>query len=88
MEPIRMTEISREFYKTVKGPQDNHEDWWRLVYDSENRKLYVEHEWSHVPLRGAGNSGTNKHDINAFLAAGGQAAAKLHELLRSLQTDT
>ena len=83
-----MPGISREFHKTVKGPMSNDEDWWRLVYDTEKHRLYVEHEWSHVPMRGTGDSGTKEHDINAFLAAGGQAAAKLDELLRSLQTDS
>ncbi|NOG74197.1 hypothetical protein [Roseicella sp. DB1501] len=83
-----MSKITREFYKTVKGPMANDEDWWRLVYDTEKRRLYVEHEWSHVPLRGAGNSGTDEYDINAFLAAGGQAASNLDELLRSLQADS
>ncbi len=83
-----MTKIAREFHKTVKGPMANDEDWWRLVYDTEKRRLYVEHEWSHVPLRGGGDSGTDEHEVNVFLAAGGQPAAKLDELLRSLQADS
>ena len=43
-----MSLLKKELYKSAKGPVANDEDWWRLVFDTDARRLYVEHEWAYV----------------------------------------
>jgi hypothetical protein len=51
--------------RSARGPVMNDEDWWRLAFDTENKRLYVEHEWAHLDVRGRGaaNSGTEQIEI-------------------------
>ena len=40
-----MAKLTRRLLKLAKG---GNEEWWRLVFDTEARRLYIEHEWSHT----------------------------------------
>jgi hypothetical protein len=40
--------LKREFHRRAKGPVMNDEDWWRLVFDTDAKRIYVEHEWAHT----------------------------------------
>jgi len=82
-----MALLKRELHRSVKGPVQNDEDWWHLVFDTDAKRLYVEHRWAHVDVRGAGeaNSGTEQFDIADYLRQGGQTAGH-RELWRLLQS--
>jgi hypothetical protein len=66
----------------------NDEDWWRLVFDTDAKRLYVEHEWAHLDVRrgGPADNGTAEIEIPAFLRGGGQGEAQreLYRLLTEL----
>jgi hypothetical protein len=80
--------LRKELHKRVKGSLANDEDWWRLVFDTDAKRLYVEHEWSHVDLgaNGRADSGKAETDIATFLAQGGEGAPQreLAQLLHRL----
>lgn len=78
-----MAKLKRELARRARGPVMNDEDWWRLVYDSEAKRLYVEHEWEHVDVRKAGKAdkGTKELEIGQFLNEGGEGEAH-RELVR------
>ena len=40
-----MAKLTRQLLKLAKG---GNEEWWRLVFDTEAQRLYIEHEWSHT----------------------------------------
>ena len=75
--------MKRELSKRARGPVLNDEDWWRLVFDTDTKRLYVEHEWAHLDVRkgGAADGGVAEFDVAEFLNASGQGAAH-GELLR------
>ncbi|GJE02029.1 hypothetical protein [Methylobacterium isbiliense] len=89
-----MATLKRELHRIAKGPVNNIEDWWRLVFEEENRALYVEHEWAHLDVRDPGaeaDNGTAAITLDDFLAkthaddAGArQAKEQLIGVLRSL----
>jgi len=56
----------KEFYKRVKGPMDNYEDWY-ILDDTQDAKLLVIHQWSHVTHKLAVNSGSNTYTVEEFL---------------------
>jgi hypothetical protein len=67
--------LNRELHKTVRGPMGCNEDWWRLVFDTEGKRLYVEHEWAYLDVRVRGarpDDGTTEMDIAEFLGRSGQ----------------
>jgi hypothetical protein len=74
-----MAKLTRQLHKLTKG---GNEEWWRLVFDTEAKRLYIEHEWSHRDVWRASrsNSGTVEFEINSFLAEGEAPAQE--ELLR------
>ena len=75
--------LKRELHRNAKGPVMNDEDWWRLVFDTETGRLYVEHEWDHVDVRGgAADKGRGEVSVRAFLREPGQGPA--HRELRRL----
>jgi hypothetical protein len=80
-----MAVLKRELNKSARGPVANDEDWWRLVYDTENKRLYVEHEWAHLDVRrrGAANSGTEQIEIAAYLAGPGVGPCSKLRTLRN-----
>jgi hypothetical protein len=77
-----MTVLKRELSKRRAGPVLNDEDWWRLVFDTETKRLYVEHEWEYVDVRrgGKADSGRLEIDLAAFLNESRQGPAQ-RELL-------
>jgi hypothetical protein len=69
---------------SARGPVVSHdEDWWRLVFDTDNKHLYVEHEWKHkdVSWRGREDAGTKQIEIADYLSEPGEGPGQ-HELLR------
>jgi hypothetical protein len=71
---------------SARGPVDHYdEDWWRLVFETDTKHLYVEHEWKHedVSWRGQANVGTGKIEIEDYLAEPGEGPGQ-HELMRIL----
>ena len=67
-----MAKLTRQLHERVTGAHKENEDWWRLVFDTEAKRFYVEHEWSHTDAWRAArsNNGTAEFDINGFLAEG------------------
>jgi hypothetical protein len=80
-----MPVLKRELHQTAKGPAMSGEDRWRLVFDTDSKRLYVEHVWEHVDPRrgGAVSTGRAEADVVTFLKQPGQGPAH-RELLRLL----
>jgi hypothetical protein len=79
--------LKREFYKRAKGPIGNDEDWWRLVFDTDTNRLYVEHEWSYLDTRRLRcDGGKAELEIADFFnqSAEGPAHQELVKLISSL----
>lgn len=78
-----MTILKRELDRHVTGPILNDEDWWRLTFDTETKRLYVEDEWAHTDVHRSGppDSGSKELEITDFLNEGGQHQAH-RELFR------
>ncbi|GJE46861.1 hypothetical protein [Methylobacterium soli] len=82
-----MALLIRELQRSAKGSGANDEDWWRLVFDTDTKRLYVEHEWQHTEVREAGHSGQGKErvEIPDYLTQAGQTAGH-RELWLLIQT--
>ena len=82
-----MALLIRELQRSAKGPVANDEDWWRLVFDTDTKRLYIEHEWQHTAMRGAGRSDSGKEqiEISEYLTQAGQPTGH-RELWRLIQT--
>ncbi len=82
-----MAQLTRLLHERVKGPHKENKECWRLAFDTEAKRLYIEHEWSHADMwRDArSNSGSVEFEINAFLAEGEEPAqAELMQVIESL----
>ena len=83
--------LKRELHQAAKGPVMNDEDWWRLVFDTDANRLYVEHEWQYVDVqrKGEANHGQIEMDVTSFLnkPEQGMAHQKLLHLLSRLFED-
>jgi hypothetical protein len=83
-----MALLKRELYRQAKGPEVTHADRCTLVFDTDNKKLYVEREVAHldVSVDGAIEIQTAAMDIADYLNQGGQTAGhrELWRLLRTL----
>ena len=83
-----MAKLTRPLHELVRGAHMENKDWWRLAFDTEAKRLYVEHEWNHTDtwLRPArSNSGSAEFDINSFLAEGeAPAQAELLQIIEGL----
>ncbi len=83
-----MALLRRELHGTAKGPIANNDDTWSLVFDTDTKCLYVEHEWQHVDLTrsGGSNNGTEQIEISEYMLQGGQTAGhrELWRLIRIL----
>jgi hypothetical protein len=83
-----MAFLKRELHRQVKGPEVTELDFWNLVFDTDTKRLYVEHEWSRLDPRicGAVDYRTEVMDIPAYLTQGGQTAGhrELWRLLRGI----
>ncbi len=48
--------LKRDLHRSASGPVANDEDWWRLAFDTEKKRLYVEHEWEYVDAQRGGKA--------------------------------
>lgn len=55
-----------QFYKRVKGPMNNYEDWYYLC-QTENGAIEVRHVWSHVSPQLQTNSGSQSYTLDDFM---------------------
>src|SRR4051812_49548226 len=83
---MRMALLKRELHRASRGPILNDEDQWHLVFDTDSKRLYIEHRWTHVDVRGPGiaESGTAQLDIADYLSQGGQASWIIPRRTRAL----
>ncbi|WP_130581637.1 hypothetical protein [Bradyrhizobium sp. Leo170] len=83
-----MSLLRRPLYQRSEGVD---EDRWRLAFDTETRRLFVEHEKKRGDFRGAGYAiETDEVELAEFLeqpSQGGQAREQLVKLLETLFTD-
>ena len=83
-----MALLIRELHRPHERPLPNDEDQWHLVFDTDSKRLYVEHRWTHVDVRGpeVAKSGIAQLDIAEYLNQGGQTAGhrELWRLLKAL----
>jgi hypothetical protein len=83
-----MAQLTRLLHERVKGAQKENKERWRLAFDTEAKRLYIEHEWSHADMwrDSRSNSGSVEFEINAFLAEGEEPAqAELMQVIESLR---
>ncbi|WP_072377647.1 hypothetical protein [Hyphomicrobium sp. NDB2Meth4] len=72
METLVAVQRQRLGYNT-KGAMGESEDWWDLVFDSDELRFFVEHSWDRVQLsklEQPSNVGTVEIDVNTFLREG------------------
>jgi len=74
--------LRRPIYQRSEGAD---EDRWCLVFDSDGRRLFVEHEEKRGDMRGAGcGIRIDEIEVAAFLREPGPAHDELVRLLQSL----
>ena len=87
-----MALLTRELHRSSRGSVLKDEDQWHLVFDTDSKRLYVEHRWTHVDVRGTdvAESGTAEMEIAEYLNQGGQTAGhrELWCLLKALFKET
>lgn len=74
---------SEQFYKRIKGPMDNYEDWYDLE-ELPGGQQVVTHSWSYVTPSLASNSGSETYSVDEFLnstEANTNAQVELRRLL-------
>lgn len=67
--PVHREQIAQR----VKGSLAENEDFWTLCYDSDEKRFWVEHYWSHMnpyKLSEPGNHGTSTHDADTWAGEG------------------
>jgi hypothetical protein len=80
-----MPHLRRPLYQRTDGAD---EDRWRLVFDTDSRRLFVEHEEKRGDMRGSGyGTHTDEIDIAAFLAEHDQGQQELMRLFGTLFED-
>jgi hypothetical protein len=83
-----MAVLRREFYRHTSGLDSTHADRWALVFDTDSKSLFVEHDETHLEARVDGSfaARTSRMDIAEYLTRGGQTAGhrELWRLLRTL----
>jgi hypothetical protein len=73
--------LRKPLYQISEGPD---EDRWRLAFDTDTRRLFVEHEKTRGDMRGSGYSTeTDEMDVAEYLSDSGQDHGQ-HELVRLL----
>jgi hypothetical protein len=82
-----MAFLRRELYRHTTGPDVTHADRWALVFDTDSKSLFVEHDEAHLEARigGSVDVRTSRMDIADYLRCGGQTAGH-RELWRLLKT--
>jgi hypothetical protein len=77
-----MPRLRRPLYQRNEGSD---EDRWRLVFDTDANRLFVEHESKRCDMRGPGYGiGTDEIGLADFLAQRGQGQRELVRLLATL----
>jgi hypothetical protein len=77
-----MPPLRKPLYQRTDGAD---EDRWRLVFDTDASRLFVEHEKIRGDMRGFGYAtDTDEMDVAAFLAERGQGQRELVQLLGTL----
>lgn len=83
-----MAFLRRELYRHTTGPDVTHADRWALVFDTDSKSLYVEHDEAHLEAKigGSVDFRTSRMDIADYLRCGGQTAGhrELWRLLRAM----
>ena len=77
-----MAAINREFHRSWRGPGPEDQESWSLVFDPENRRLLVRHEW-----RTSRHDGVDDFDVAEFLKQPGAAQAALIDSLFQVPVD-
>jgi hypothetical protein len=81
-----MALLKRELCRQIKGPEVTHANRCTLVFDTDTKTLYVEHDVAHVDVHdGMTEIQTTTMDICDYLRQGGQSAGH-RELWRLLRT--
>ena len=76
--------LRKPLYQRSEGADD---DRWRLAFDTDSRRLFVEHEQTRGDMRGWGYATmTDEIDLAAFLRDDGEAQRELVRLLGALFT--
>jgi hypothetical protein len=75
--------LRKPLYQISDGPD---EDRWRLAFDTDTRRLFVEHEKTRGDMRGFGYSTeTDELEVTDYLSENGQDQDQgQHELVRLL----
>jgi hypothetical protein len=80
-----MPQLTKPLYQRSEGAD---EDRWRLVFDTDTSRLFVEHEQTRGDTRGSGYAvNTDEIDVAAFLAEPSQGQRELVQLLKALFED-
>jgi hypothetical protein len=80
-----MSLLRKPLYQRTEGAD---EDRWRLAFDTDTNRLFVEHEKKRGDMRGSGyGTDTDEMDIAAFLNQRGQGQHELMQLLSTLFED-
>ncbi|MBO4226214.1 hypothetical protein [Bradyrhizobium neotropicale] len=80
-----MSLLRRPLYQRSEGAD---EDRWRLAFDTEASRLFVEHEKKRGDFRGAGYAiETDEIELAEFLEQPSQGREQLVKLLETLFTD-
>jgi hypothetical protein len=77
--------LRKPLYQRSEGRD---EDRWRLAFDTDTRRLFVEHETTRGDMRGSGYStNTDEIDVADFLRESGEGPRELVQLLGALFED-
>lgn len=83
-----MALLKRELHRHTTGPDITHADRWALVFDTDTKSLYVEHDEAYLEARVGGTMAveSSRMDVAEYLKRGGQTAGhrELWRLLRTL----
>jgi hypothetical protein len=80
-----MPQLSRPLYQRGEGID---EDRWRLVFDTDANRLFVEHVKQRGDMRGSGcSTDTDEMDVTACLAERGRGQHALVQLIGTLFED-
>ena len=83
-----MALLKRELHRHITGPDVTQADRWALVFDTDTKDLYVEHDEAYLETRigGAVDMQLSRMDVAEYLKCRGQTAGhrELWRLLRTL----
>lgn len=63
-----MPVFKRQLAQRIRGTEMQNEDWWFLVFDTDRKWLFVEHQWRHDGhSEGAPHLERREYGVNEFL---------------------